>query len=472
VWVAKLVVALLCAGIALWLGKRAWWNARPEKAVVRLEAKLLQNLRNNGSGKMLIADWISLCDLVKKGITERDSALAQSGMEAAKLFVGEYFRGNVSDGKLTISIYRELASMYAAAIKQKPEFATEVIIALRVAAREMLTKNEVVFIETMHQFTVYGLLALREKQTFITSKILDQLFLLAPKCTDDALQKQQQALLEAISTIAQGAVKRQDVGLVREIITCLLDLKDTMGTKVHDPVKRVLLKAVRFSSAEIIDLTLEASGAVLASEQEDEVCQTIRVWSEAAKNALLTQKIETVRNIIVQLNQVVLDRLTDDRVIRACLDEIFAVVGIVFRGKKALEYGELLIPVLELGRHCMQRELKQATLAARLKSHRFILKYVLDKLLHLGAVVTRDGEVTMGVWVLSLHAQWQKLPENTYRKDSILRFVQLWLLYWMNIQRRTATRQGGIPHELFGGARLSKDDVAHFPDLHIRSLEI
>jgi hypothetical protein len=249
-------------------------------------------------------------------------------------------------------------------------------------------------------------------------------------------------------------------------------LKGTMGTKVHGPVKRVLLKAVRFSSAEIIDLVLEASGTVLASEQEDEVCQTIRVWSEAAKTALLTQKIEIARNIIVQLNQVVLDRLTDDRVGRTCLDEIFAVVGIVFRGKKALEYGELLIPVLELGRQCMQRELKQATLAARLKSHRFVLKYVLDKLLHVGAVVTRDGEVTMGVWVQSLHAQWQKLPENTYRKDSILRFVQLWLLYWMNIQRRSAARQGGIPRELFDGARLSKDDVDHFPDLHIRNLEI
>jgi hypothetical protein len=186
----------------------------------------------------------------------------------------------------------------------------------------------------------------------------------------------------------------------------------------------------------------------------------------------LIQNAEIARNIILQMTEVVRDRQTDNRVVRVCLDEIFAIVGLVFRGRKALEFGELLIPVLELGRYSMQRELRQVSSTATLQSHQFILKYILDKLLHVNAVVTRDGEVTTAAWTQSLHTQWVKLPEHTYRKDSILRFMQLWLLYWMNIQRRTARRQGGIPPELFDGARLSKDDVARFPDLHIRNLEI
>lgn len=469
-WIAEVTAVVLAAAGALWLLKKAWLRKHPEREIVKLENRLLKNLRAGNSGEVMLADWESLCDKVKKGITESNPVMAQRGAEAIKLFVGEYFRKDMYNIKLNTAIYGELASLYAASIKPYHDLATEIVVALRVAAREIMERKQDAFDAIVCQFTLYGLLSLREKQYYFTAKILDQIFLLIPKCFAKELASQQQSVLRAIGTLGKSVIKRQDNGLAREIISRLRQSQEIAGRLIHEPIYDMLLKSVRAGSLETLELLLETSQSILAVEKENEVKNTLHIWAEAAKNAAMQQDEASLSKIIAYMVRVAEDNLPGKTITTECLDELFAVLTFAIRGKTVAEYGCLLFPVLELGCLCMRRELKYGLTDGAIKSYQGILKHVLDKLLHLGAVVTRDGQISTGAWVAQLYGQWTQIPDNAYRKEALLKFVQLWLLYWVNSQRRTAKRQGGLPDELFHKRGWTQAELARFPNLYIRTL--
>lgn len=469
-WIAELTAAVLAAIGALWLFKKAWLLKHPEKEITNLENRLLKNLREGNPTNVMLTDWNVLCNKVKKGMAEPNPVLAHRGAEVIKLFVGEYFRGDLSNVKLNAAIYRQLAVLYAASIAQHPELATEIVIALRVAAREIMERNKGVFDDVIRQFTLYGLLALREKQYYFTARILDQIFILMPKSFNKGLTVQQQSVLRAISTLGQAVIKRQDNGLAREIVSRLRQSQDAAGQPIHEPIYDMLLKSVRVGSMETLDLLMETSKSLM-SENETEVKKTLRIWAEAAKNAVMKQDEASVRKIIEYMVKVTEERLLDDPIATYCLDELFAVIILAIRGKTVAEYAEFLLPVLELGCLCMQRELTYGFTDGAMKSYQGPLKRLLDKLLHLGAVVTRDGRTNTGAWVADLYCRWSQIPDNAYRKEILLKFVQLWLLYWINCQRKTAKSQGGLPDVLFKKNGWLQMELERFPNLYIRSVQ-
>lgn len=468
-WIAKFTAAVLVAVGAFYLYKMIRLRRHPEEEIASVEKNLLKHLKKERPAKVLLADWHGLCNNVKKAIVAENLALAQRGTETIKLFVGEYFRGKSENAKLNMGIYRELAGIYAATITPYPELAGEMVVALRVAAREVMDKNEEAFDDILRQFTLYGLLALRERKYYFTSKILDQIFLLVPKCFSKGLAKRQHSMLRAIGSLGQAVIKRQDSGLVREITTRLRQSQDTAGRLIHLPVQDMLLKSVRTGSPEILDLLLETSRTILAQEEPTEVKNTLHIWGEAAKTAVLQQDEASLGKIIDYMVRATEDKLQDEAVSTICLHELFDIISFAIRGRTVAEYGHVFFPVLELGCLCMQRELKYGLTDGAIKSYQTVLRRLLDKLLHLGAVVTRDGQTSTGHWVAQLYCQWAQIPDNAYRKDALLKFVQLWLLYWANCQRRTAKRQGGLPSELFQRKGWSEAELARFPNLHIRN---
>lgn len=468
--IAKLTAVIIAVTGVLYLIKIAWGHTHPEKQIINLENKLLKNLREHNSYKVMLGDWNLLCSKVKNGLVGPDITVAQRGAETIKLFIGEYFRGTADNAKLNIAIFRELAALYAVSIAQHPDIATEIVVALRVAAREIVESNEGLFDDIIRQFTLYGLLALREKRYYFTAKIFDQLFLLVPKCFNKGLTAQEQSVLRAISILGQGVIKRQDNGLAREIIARLRQSQETAGRMIHKPIYDMLLKSVRVSSTDTLNLLLETSTSIMTTENPVEVKETLRIWSEAAKNAAMKNDETSLNTLIAYMVQAAEQNLPGEEISVICLDELFAVITFAIRGKTVAEYGNMLLPVLELGCLCMQRELKYGFTDGAIMSYQAVLKRLLDKLLHLGAVVTRGGQISTGVWVAQLYGQWAQLPDNTYRKDALLKFVQLWLLYWASCQRKTAKHQGGLPEELFNSTGLSPTDLARFPNLHIRSM--
>ena len=468
-WIAKFAAAVVTAVGAFYLYKMLRLRAHPAEEIAKVEKNLLKHLKKERPAKVLLADWHMLCHNVKKAIAAGNMALAQRGTEAVKLFVGEYFRGKAENARLNAGIYRELAGIYAAAITPYPELAGETVVALRVAAREVMEKNEEAFDDILRQFTLYGLLALRERKYYFTSKILDQVFFLVPKCFAKGLSKQQHSVLRAIGTLGQGVVKRRDSGLVREITARLRQSQAAAGRLIHLPVQDMLLKSARAGSPEMLDLLLETSRTILAQEEPAEVKKTLRIWGEAAKTAVLQRDETSLGKIIAYMVQATEDKLPEEAVAIICLDELFGVIGFAIRGKTVAEYGHIFFPVLELGCLCMQRELKYGLTDGAIKSYQAVLQRLLDKLLHLGAVVTRDGQTSTGHWVGQLYDLWARIPDNAYRKDALLKFVQLWLLYWVNCQRRTAKRQGGLPQELFRRKGWTEAELARFPNLHLRN---
>jgi hypothetical protein len=467
VWVTKLLLAVLAISAAVWMGRKAWLSANPERKIANLEARLLQNLRKRRSEEAISADWMALCGLVKQGIDDKNPTLAHRGTEVIKLFVGEFFSSWDYSPRLTARIYRNLASLYAAAIKSHQETAIEIMVALRVAARELLGKNDAAFHELVRQFTLYGLLALRERQFFAASKILDQLFMLVPKRAY-GVTTASGILLEAIGILGQAAVKRHDLGLIREIVARLLRVQEMLGRDIHHPIYQILLKSVRAGSSDMIDLALEASKNIFDTEKPGEAVETMKIWTEAAKTALTNQDDVIAGKCIRLLVTAAQERLEERQVVVGAVDNLFDIMGLAVRQRDVKTHGELLIPVLELGYYCMQRELKHSVVSSTLQSNQSVLKYLLDKLLLLGAMLTRDGNLTTGGWTVSLYQKWIMNPEYAYRKQGILKFMQLWLLYWASNQRRSAKRQGGIPSELFTRESLSAEEMARFPELHLR----
>lgn len=469
-WAAKLILAVSVAVVALVLIRIVWLRKHPEREIANVENRLLKDLQAGHEEKML-AGWNLLCHKIKKSMTGADLQLAQRGAEAIKLFVGEYFRGDIQNVALTAAVYRSLANLYAASIVQYPELAAEIIVALRVAAREIVGKNEETFNDVVRQFTLYGLLALREKRFYFTAKILDQLFLLLPKCINKGLAAQQQSVLRAIGILGQGAIKREDHGLTREISARLGQFQETAGRSVHEPIYDMLLKCVRSGSQETLEILLERSRSILCLETETEARHTLHIWGEAARNAAMLRDESGLRKVLACMMQVAENNLSGkNNISAACIDEYFSVLTYVFRDRTQDEFGELLIPGLELGCLCMRRELRFGLTEGVVTSYQGALKQLLDKLLHLGAVVTRDGQTCTGVWVARLYRQWTQNPDNAYRGEVILKFIQLWLLYWSNCQFRTAKRQGGLPEELFAKPGWSQPELARFPNLHIRSI--
>jgi hypothetical protein len=468
VWVAKLTAAMLAIIGTLWLLRISWLSRHPEKVIANLESRLLKNLRA-GHAENVLANWNLLCNKIRKGTDSAHPEPAQRGAEAIKLFVGEYFRSDLHNEKLNAAIFRGLASLYAAFITQYPDLATEIVVALRVAAREIVEKNETAFGDIIRQFMLYGLLALREKQYYFAAKILDQIFLLVPKCFNKGLPSQQLSILRAIATLGQSVIKRQDDGLAREIILRLRQSQDIAGRLIHEPIYEMLLKSVRVGSLETLDLLLETSKSILALEEENEVKNTLHIWAEAAKNAIMKQDEVSLSKIITCLVQVTEENLQRETITTACLDELFAVLTFAVRDRDVAEYAYLLFPILELGCLCMRRELKYGLIEGAVNSYQGVLKGLLDRLLHLGAIVTRNGQTSTGSWVTSLYHQWTLVPDNAYRKNALLKFVQLWLLYWVNCQRKTAKKQGGLPEELFHKEGWSQGELARFPSLYIRN---
>ncbi len=468
-WMAKITAAVLVAVGVFYVYKMIRLRRHPEEEIANVGKNLLAHLKKGRPAKILLADWRALCNNIKKAIAAENPTLAQRGSETIKLFVGEYFRGTAKNARLNADIYRELAGIYAATITPYPELAGEMVVALRVAAREVVEKNEEAFDDILRQFTLYGLLALRERRYYFTSKILDQIFLLVPKCFGKGLARQQHSMLRAIGSLGQGVIKRQDSGLVREITARLRQSQDAAGRLIHLPVQDMLLKSVRTGSPEILDLLLETSRTILAREGSAEVKNTLHIWGEAAKTAVLQQDEGSLGKIINYMVRATEDNLPDEAVSTICLDELFDVISFAIRDKTVAEYGHIFFPVLELGCLCMQRELKYGLTDGAIKSYQTVLHRLLDRLLHLGAVVTRDGQISTGHWVAQLYGQWTQIPDNAYRKEALLKFVQLWLLYWINCQRRTAKRQGGLPPELFQRKGWSEAELARFPNLHIRN---
>jgi len=469
VWATKLIIAVLTSIVAVWLTRKAWFLTHPEKELDRLESSLMHGLRQAQPGRRLMTDWVELCAMIKCSVREEKPALIYRGTEVLKLFVGEFFRHDFHNPKLTAAIYRDLAFLYAALYSQHQERAVDIIIALRVAAREVADKNEAVFGDIVRQFTLYGLLALRERQAyFITAQILDQLFLLISKCAGDGKTSQLSILLEAIASIGQGAVKRRDSGLIRETLARLLRLQETLGRKIHEPIYVMLLKSVRLGSVEIVDLVLEASFNVLMTEHEDDARQTLKIWSEAAQSSLVRHDDQFVQKMILQLTRVVEEQLPTATLAKITLDEIFAIIFQAIPKREFAEPVIFLLPVLELGCYCMQRELKCPVNVDALENYRLILKHILDKLLYAGMMVTRNGQITTGAWVTGIYQHWIGLPDKIYGKDAILKFIHLWLLYWSNNQLRSAKKQGGIPIAMFEQPALTPEDIAKFPNLGIR----
>lgn len=467
-WIAKFAAVIFAAIWIFIYYKNVRLRKYPEKVIIKLEKRLLKNLKKKRGANALAADWNALCDIVKKAIAAANPALAKQGAQTIKLFVNEYHHGSAENTRVNACIYRQLAGIYAVSIGTYPDLAEEMVVALRVAARRVMEQNEEVFDDIVRQLTLYGLLALRERKYYFTSKILNQFFLLAPKCFGKGLLRQQHSVLRAIGSLGRGAVKRQDIGLVREIAVRLRQLQDVAGRFIHLPIYDMLLKSVRTGGPEILTVLLDASREVLTLENADEVKNSLHIWSEAAKTAVLQQDEVSRDQIIAYLVMVLEDNLAAEQIMPVCLNELFAVISFAIRGKAVTEHGKVLFPVLELGCLCMQRELKYGHSDGATKSYQVVLRQLLDKLLHLGAVVTRNGQTGTGTWVAQLYCQWAQVPDNAYRKDALLKFVQLWLLYWQNCQRRTAKRQGGLPAELFGRSGWSEAELACFPNLHIR----
>lgn len=434
-------VAAVISGVAAMLFRlykqRSQWQLRRLHQLIKKAARRTARSKSRES-QLLQRTYLLLSTAIHRG----DAALAYQAVELLKQSFGE--------GMTREDEPIQLMGLVAASLRIKQgDVAAHILAAFRPLLRNTPAEQLSLLAE---QLELIGVLAYKEKQFFLITKVMEAIFEIMERRAEGAEPQQLVSVLQAIRMIGNLALRRKDTALFREIGVRLTQCLDDIPLELSEKLAVLLigwLHRIAYSSA--YDMLAILEGCVWRMLEQNKMTDTAmqQLWREwrniAAMSCLNLQ--DRLAPWTVTFCFLVAEQRQQLASWRTAL-EIGGHIARVAVAQHGLPRAfPFLFPLLDTGRRLFNAELKFGRYGEADDWRARVLFNLAQEVLHMANLLSRSTLTqTPGDVIAEVFHCWLQYPacsDICISEKSVKKFCQFLFLFWVSIWRRQARKGGG-----------------------------
>lgn len=373
-----------------------------------------------------------LYSILNKSILEGNSVIAYQSVDLLKLAMGEGFM------RADESI--RLMGVIVGAIKHKqPDIAGFTLDVFKPLVRR-LEVREVSY--SVQQMLIIGIVALRNKNNFLTAKVVDFLFYLIER---NDVQKDKISLgsiIHALQVIGALGMRRRDTALFQEIVKQLNSWRVGHAQDIGKPLIGMLMawlhRAIKNQDKLSFQLTVELTLSFIESGffDETDLKDLIVEVGNLARSACLNPKNFAARELVHML--VVIAMKEKKQEIWSLVIAVCGKVGNLALVRHGVQTAfPTCYPLLEAGRKLLWAELKFISYTDEVR--RYALWKIIKECIAMASLAAKqDMTATAGEIIADFYKCWGQLEPDSVQSKSAKRFCQLILFFWLKNKRHSS----------------------------------
>lgn len=433
VWLSVLIGIILAA----------WWfyTRRLEWQFARIESQLNKLTRqrqvNASAAKRTMRQ---IYKLLKTSVLAGKAEDAYRAFDMLKLGLGHGLGRQGEAERLTAAVYLALRS-------NQPDAAGHGIDTFRPLLKNMAVAEIPAGVE---QLGLIAIISLKQRQNFLAARAVDVIFTSLYTAQTDAIYA---SVMRAIRLVGLTALRRGDVGLIREIQAKLAGwlASEPEAGLAHELAAGLfgawLNRVVKTGEAGMVELLIqhirELAEKKILSHQA--LANIVAECSHIAGMDSLNPYSQVAGSIsMLSLELAVQVRINETW--RQAVDAAGQAGRLAVAQRSLEESFDIVYPLLEAGRRLLVSELNSGPLTDTFRQQ--ALYVLMRECLQLIEFVSRQNfTVTAADIIDQLHQNWIKRQGNPGQEKSIKKFCQLLFLYCTRIkrsQRRQTAEVGGF----------------------------
>ena len=378
--------------------------------------------------------------IIQKSTAENNSIVVYQSLDLLKLAFGYgLVRSNESTRLMAVGI---------AALRSKNyDTASFVLDTFRPLVRQLPASDNCIAID---QLTLIGVLALKQKQNFLTAKVVECIFFIMEQ-TDVAVDRKVLAsAIKALKVIGVLGLRRRDTALFREITIRLSswlianprtnDITEEIATMLTAWLHRIVWLDEGFLFVIITDFTFSLVEAQVLSAKGVELI--VDEWGSIAASASLNPR-SSMAGVLVEFLFKIASVQKTDKQWNKVVDIAGRVAKLAVSRRGLMDSFMVLHPMLEIGKDLLWAQL-QCVEAVDVSRQQLLYKVIRECLIVLTYAARQDLLGSTGESIISIYEHWRSRPECISNQKTLKKYCQLLLLFWLKNKRKSKREMAGV----------------------------
>lgn len=409
----------------------AWWSytRRLEWQFASIASQLNKVTRqrqvNAAAAKRIMRQ---VYKLLKASLIAGKADDAYRAFDMLKLGLGHGLGRQGESERITAAIYLALRS-------NQPDAAGHGIDTFRPLLKNVTTAEIPAAVE---QLGLIAIISLKQRQNFLAAKAVEVIFTSLYLAQDDAVHA---SVMRAIRLVGLTALRRGDVGLIREIQAKLAGWLATEpeSSLAHEQVAGLfgawLNRVVKVGEASIVEPLIQYIGELAEKEilSPKALASIVVECSHIAGMDSLNPYSQVAGSISMLSLELAIQVRTNDTW-RQAVDAVGQAARLAVAQRSLGESFDIIYPLFEIGRRLLVSELNSGPLSDTFRQQ--ALYVLMRECLQLVEFVSRQNFTATAADIIDqLYQDWIKRQANPGQEKSIKKFCQLLFLYCTRVKR-------------------------------------